>query len=99
MTEDQLQHFAMAIAELSFWFGVLGGLAFSLLGSVCRWVVFGLDRRADKQARIRDARWRARWNGHMREAAELGFKGRRAIAHTVNAMKTEKQAAMELLDA
>jgi hypothetical protein len=51
-----------------------------------------LDRRADKQARIRDARWRARWQGFLSEAKQQGLQGREAILWAANAMRTHRQA-------
>lgn len=96
MTEQELQHFALAIAEIALVMGFIGGWAFTLLGSVMRWVLEAVDRSADKQSRIAQARWRGHWHAALREARDAGHKGRRAIAYAVDAMKTRRQANADL---
>lgn len=99
MNEIDLSHFAAAIAELALIFGVLGGMVWHAVMSVAGMFGEYLERRADKQSRIRNARWRARWNRHLREARESGLRGRRVIGRALHAMKADKQAASDLLDA
>ena len=99
MTEQEIQALVVAVLEVALLGGLLGGFAWALFESACRSMGELIGRRMDKQARIRDARWRARWNRAFRESRQAGLEGREAVAYAVNAIKADKQAALELLDA
>lgn len=98
MTELELQNFAWSVARMSLAVGFLGGFAYSFLMMLTSWAAEAFDRRENQALRIRDARWRAQWNRAMRDAREAGYSGRRAIAYTVNIMKSRREAIAELQD-
>ena len=96
MTEQELQHFAWAVAQISLAMGFLGGFAYSFMCMVMDWLLEVLDRRDRQALRIRDARWRAQWNRAKREAREAGYTGRRAVAYAFNVMKSRREAIAEM---
>ncbi len=96
MTPADLQDFFDTCIDFALIGGFIAGLlAYVFVGltvDLCDW----FDRRFDTQLRIKDARWRGRWYGALREAREAGYEGRRAIAYAVDAMKTRRQANADL---
>lgn len=98
MTEPELQHFAWAVARIAMAAGVLGAVLWSFLMMCASHFWEWFSRRESQALRIRDARWRAQWDRARREAHEAGYTGRRAIAYTVNIMKSRRQAIAELHD-
>lgn len=87
---------AQLVLELAVMAGFLGAVAWSLCctfaASVARWLV----HRFDKQQRIQDARWRARWQGFLTEAKEQGLQGRDAVLWAANAMRVHRHTLAQL---
>lgn len=96
MTPQELNDFGWLVFQIAIAAGFTGGIVHAGFVNLLWFVFDQLEYRADKQARIRDARWRARWNGFNREAAELGLQGREAVLWAANAMRTHRQVLQEL---
>lgn len=96
MTPQELNELGWAVAQIAFFMGLTGGLVHAGMVHLLGFFFDQLYYYADKQARIRNARWRARWNGFLREAADQGLHGRDGVLWAANAMRTHRQALQEL---
>lgn len=96
MTATELQLAAESIWFWSFLMGVCGGAVTIGAYWLLELVVAFVGRLSDRNYRIQQARWRARWNGFNREAADQGLHGREAVLWAANAMRTHRQALQEL---
>lgn len=92
MSAQDLNDLAWAMALIAFAMGFAGGFVHAAFVGLLEFIGDRIDLHADKQARIRDARWRARWQGFLSEAKQQGLQGREAILWAANAMRTHRQA-------
>lgn len=96
MTEQELQHFAVAIAEIAFLGGLIGGVVWGFVIDAFWYVAYLFERRHEKSERIDSARWRARWSLELSKAEAAGYTGRRAVRAALSALRLRRLARASL---